>query len=75
VVTSREQAAGVQEEGHSTEAANVADVDSESAELLEWPAVCAQVAAFTSTSAAAEAVLSSGVPLGRSLVHQVLWLS
>lgn len=47
----------------------VEDVDAESAQLLEWPAVCAQVAAFTSTPAAAERVLSSGLPLGASLVR------
>ena len=50
------------------------DVDAESAQLLEWPAVCAQVAVFTSTPAAAERVVSSGLPLGASLVGPPLLL-
>lgn len=67
--SSREQGTGVRVDSHSAENADVADVDAESAELLEWPAVCAQVAAFTATPAAAERVLNGGLPLGRSLVR------
>ena len=53
----------------SAGAVSAEEVDAESAKLLEWPAVCAQVVAFTSTPAAAERVLSSGLPLGASLVR------
>ncbi|KAK9809345.1 hypothetical protein WJX73_007359 [Symbiochloris irregularis] len=38
----------------------------ESLDLLEWPAVCRQVAAFTRCPTAAEVLLSSGLPLGKS---------
>lgn len=62
------------ESSAAAEEVSIEDVDAESAQLLDWPAVCAQVAAFTSTPAAVERVLSSGLPLGTSLVRQPLLL-
>ena len=41
----------------------------ESLILLEWPALCRQVAAFASTPMAAQRVLLSGLPIGRSRVR------
>ena len=60
--------------GTIAEEVSAEDVDAESAQLLEWPAVCAQVAAFSSTPAAAERVLSSGLPLCASLVRRAFVL-
>ncbi|KAK9844214.1 hypothetical protein WJX81_008230 [Elliptochloris bilobata] len=53
--------------GSAEEGTSADDVDAESAQLLEWPAVCAQVAAFACTPAAAERALSDRLPLGTSL--------
>ena len=41
----------------------------ESLALLEWPALCRQVAAFASTPMAAQWILLSGLPIGRSKVR------
>lgn len=68
VAASTEQAVETAAGGPSAGKLSAADVDAESGQLLEWPAVCAQVAAFTSTPAAAERVLRTGLPLGASLV-------
>lgn len=46
----------------------VDQVQLETLGLLEWPEVCRQVASFTRTTVAAELLLSSGLPLGRSQV-------
>lgn len=40
----------------------------ESLVVLEWPALCKQVAAFASTAMAAQRILKSGLPLGQSKV-------
>ena len=75
VAASTEQAVVQPAESVAAEDISVDSVDAESAQLLEWPAVCAQVAAFTSTPAAAERVLSSGLPLAASLVRAALLLA
>ena len=41
-------------------------LQSEALRILEWPAVCAQLAAFTSTSMGLAAAQSARIPLGRS---------
>ncbi|KAL3519738.1 hypothetical protein ACH5RR_017887 [Cinchona calisaya] len=41
-------------------------LQSETLQILEWPAVCAQLAAFTSTSMGLSAAQSARIPLGRS---------
>lgn len=41
----------------------------ESYSLLEWPALCRQVAAFASTTMGARRILMSGLPVGRSKVR------
>ena len=46
----------------------VARVIKESLELLEWPALCSQVAAFASTSLAARHITQQGLALGNSEV-------
>jgi DNA mismatch repair protein MutS2 len=40
--------------------------EEEGLQLLEWPAVCAQVASFCGTSMAAELLQGGGLPLGAS---------
>lgn len=42
-------------------------LQSETLKILEWPSVCSQLAAFTSTSMGLEAARSARIPLGRSL--------
>ena len=44
------------------------DTSKESLVLLEWPALCRQVAAFASTPMAAQRILLSGLPIGRCKV-------
>lgn len=41
-------------------------VQSETLQILEWPAVCAQLVPFTSTSMGLSAAQSAGIPLGQS---------
>ncbi|CAI9087477.1 OLC1v1021552C1 [Oldenlandia corymbosa var. corymbosa] len=41
-------------------------LQSETLQILEWPAVCAQLSAFTSTSMGLAAAQSARIPLGRS---------
>ena len=40
----------------------------ESLQLLDWPAVCAQVACFAATPMASDQILHSGLPMGASQV-------
>ncbi|KAF8057679.1 NPC1 [Scenedesmus sp. PABB004] len=47
-------------------AAAAAEAGAQSLELLEWPAVCRQVAAFCGTSMAAELALAARLPIGAS---------
>ena len=49
---------------------SVEDTRKESLVLLEWPALCQQVAAFASTPMAAQRILLSGLPFGRSKVKE-----
>ena len=44
------------------------DVQQESLQLLDWPALCRQVAAFAATPMAAEQLLQGGLPIGGSQV-------
>jgi DNA mismatch repair protein MutS2 len=44
-------------------------------DLLDWPAVCRQVACFASTPMAAEQLLQGGLPMGRAQVNQTQTLS
>ena len=50
-------------------AAELGEVQTESLGLLEWAAVCRQVAAFTRTPTAAEMLMTTGLPLGSSQVE------
>ena len=45
-----------------------ADIQQESLQLLDWPAVCSQVACFASTPMAADQILQRGLPMGASKV-------
>lgn len=45
--------------------------EKESLQVLEWPALCRQVAAFASTPMAARSILLSGLPMGRSKVFLI----
>lgn len=45
-----------------------AETHQESLVLLEWPALCRQVAAFANTSTAAQRIVESGLTMGRSKV-------
>ena len=43
------------------------EAEQESLELLEWPALCRQVACFTQTAIGAEMALDCRLPVGRSV--------
>lgn len=43
----------------------------ESLQLLDWPAVCIQVACFAATPMAADQLLQSGLPMGASQVNAI----
>ena len=45
-----------------------AEIQEESLQLLDWPAVCSQVACFASTPMAADQILQHGLPMGKSKV-------
>ena len=45
-----------------------AEIQEESLQLLDWPAVCSQVACFASTALAADQILQHGLPMGMSKV-------
>uniref|UniRef100_A0A383W1M4 DNA mismatch repair proteins mutS family domain-containing protein n=1 Tax=Tetradesmus obliquus TaxID=3088 RepID=A0A383W1M4_TETOB len=59
---------------HTPDAAAAAEAQRQSLELLEWPAVCRQVAAFCGTSMAAELLLAGQLPIGSSRQHSELLL-
>ena len=44
------------------------EIEQESLQLLDWPAVCSQVACFASTPMAADQILQRGLPMGASQV-------
>lgn len=44
-------------------------IQQESLDLLDWPAVCRQVACFASTPMAAEELLCGSLPMGRTQVR------
>lgn len=48
--------------------------EQESLDILEWPAVCKQVAAFCGTSVAAAAVAAGRLPIGQSQAESELLL-
>lgn len=43
-------------------------IQQESLQLLDWPAVCRQIACFSSTPMAADRLLQSGLPMGNTKV-------
>ena len=47
---------------------SAAEIQQESLQLLDWPAVCSQVACFASTPMAADQILQRGLPMGASRV-------
>lgn len=51
---------------HSHRVSLAESLQSETLEVLEWPAVCSQLAAFTSTSMGLAAAQSARIPLGGS---------
>ena len=54
-----------------------AELQQESLQLLDWPAVCSQVACFASTPMAADQILQRGLPMGASkviLLSIIAWL-
>lgn len=53
-------------ENSSSVAERGAAAEEESLELLEWPALCRQVACFTQTAIGAELALDCRLPLGRT---------
>ncbi len=55
--------------GAGRPAAGADEVQAESLQLLDWPALCAQVAAFASTPLAAEPLLRGRLPVGESQVR------
>ena len=48
-----------------------AEIQQESLQLLDWRAVCAQVACFAATPMAADQILQTGLPMGASQVMPV----
>ncbi|XP_031130502.1 uncharacterized protein LOC116032193 [Ipomoea triloba] len=54
------------ESTHSHGVSLAESLQSETLEILEWPAVCSQLAAFTSTSMGLSTAQSARIPLGRS---------
>nr|GMD03009.1 endonuclease MutS2-like [Ipomoea batatas]GMD10257.1 endonuclease MutS2-like [Ipomoea batatas] len=54
------------ESTHSHRVSLAESLQSETLEILEWPAVCSQLAAFTSTSMGLSTAQSARIPLGRS---------
>jgi hypothetical protein len=55
-------------------AASSSTAEQESLDILEWPAVCKQVAAFCGTSVAAAAVAAGQLPIGKSQAESELLL-
>ena len=49
-----------------TQAGAAATAEQESLELLEWPALCQQIACFMQTTLGAEVALSCRLPIGQS---------
>lgn len=54
--------------GAATMHGAAAEIQQESLRLLDWPAVCSQVACFASTPMAADQILQRGLPMGASKV-------
>ena len=66
-------AAQAVQESTAADAAST-NAEQESLDILEWPAVCKQVAAFCGTSVAAAAVAAGQLPIGSSQAGSELLL-